>query len=229
MQHGPGHCKWIFARLAKFFFDPSRGLRLGLWTARTFLMKTTPKDLLARLEGLGIATKTVEHVAVFTVAESQFIKESIPGGHTKNLFLKDKKGRIFLVTAQAEARIDLKRLHETIGASGRVSFGSAELLGEVLGVEPGSVTPLALINDVEGRVSFVLDETLMGYDVINVHPLVNTMTTTIAAGDLLTFLRATGHEPRVLALPAPATESAPDVASDTASGDTGLTGAPNPS
>jgi|GEM_PF-61092 len=229
MQHGPGHCKWIFARLAKFFFDPSRGLRRGLWTARTLLMKTTPKDLLARLEALGIATKTVEHVAVFTVAESQFIKESIPGGHTKNLFLKDKKGRIFLVTAQAEAQIDLKRLHETIGASGRVSFGSAELLGEVLGVEPGSVTPLALVNDVEGRVSFVLDETLMGYDAINVHPLVNTMTTTIAAQDLLTFLRATGHEPRVLALPAPATESAPDVASDTASGDTGLTGAPNPS
>jgi Ala-tRNA(Pro) deacylase len=170
-------------------------------------MKMTPADLLARLDALGIKTETVEHVAVFTVAESQFIKDSIPGGHTKNLFLKDRKGRIFLVTAQAEARIDLKRLHETIGASGRVSFGSAELLGEVLGVEPGSVTPLALMNDTEGRVSFVLDETLMGYDVINVHPLVNTMTTSMAAGDLLTFLRATGHEPRILALPAPAGET----------------------
>lgn len=170
-------------------------------------MRTTPADLFARLEALGIASKTVEHVAVFTVAESQFIKEAIPGGHTKNLFLKDKKGRIFLVTAQAEAQIDLKRLHETIGASGRVSFGSAELLGEVLGVEPGSVTPLALVNDTGNRVSFVLDATLMRYDAINVHPLVNTMTTSMAAGDLIAFLRATGHEPRILALPAPTGET----------------------
>jgi Ala-tRNA(Pro) deacylase len=167
-------------------------------------MTMTPKDLLAHLDARGYATKTVEHAAVFTVAESRFIKETIPGGHTKNLFLKDKKGRIFLVTAQSEARIDLKRLHETIGASGRVSFGSAELLREVLGVEPGSVTPLALINDREGRVSFVLDETLTRYDVINVHPLVNTMTTAMAVEDLLAFARETGHEPRVLALPAPA-------------------------
>ncbi len=225
MQHGPGHCKRIFARLANFFIERSHGLRRDRWSARTLLMKTNPAELLARLEGLGIATTTVEHVAVFTVAESQFIKESIPGGHTKNLFLKDRKGRIFLVTAQSEAQIDLKRLHETIGASGRVSFGSAELLGEVLGVEPGSVTPLALVNDVEGRVSFVLDERLMGYDIVNVHPLVNTMTTTIAAGDLLDFLRATGHEPRVLALPAPASDTGPDTGSDS----TGFTGATNPS
>jgi len=170
-------------------------------------MRTTPADLFARLDALGIKSTTVEHVAVFTVAESQFIKNAIPGGHTKNLFLKDKKGRIFLVTAQAETQIDLKRLHETIGASGRLSFGSAELLGEVLGVEPGAVTPLALVNDVDGRVSFVLDETLTTYDVINVHPLVNTMTTSMAAGDLLAFLHATGHEPRILALPAPAGET----------------------
>jgi Ala-tRNA(Pro) deacylase len=166
-------------------------------------MTMTPASLLSRLEALGYATKTVEHEAVFTVAESRFIKETIPGGHTKNLFLKDKKGSIFLVTAQSETKIDLKRLHETIGASGRVSFGSADLLREVLGVEPGSVTPLALINDREGRVSFVLDETLLRYEVINVHPLVNTMTTALAASDLLAFARETGHEPRVLALPAP--------------------------
>ena len=210
MQHGPEHCKRIFARFAKFFITASRGLRRGRREARKLHMRTTPQDLLARLAALGIETQTVEHVAVFTVAESKFIKELIPGGHTKNLFLKDKKGRIFLVTAQAEAQIDLKRLHETIGASGRVSFGSAELLGEVLGVEPGSVTPLALVNDVEGRVSFVLDETLTGYDVINVHPLVNTMTTSIAARDLLAFLRETGHEPRVLALPAPPSDTASD-------------------
>jgi Ala-tRNA(Pro) deacylase len=210
MQHGPEHCKRILARLAKFFFHPTSGLRRGRRRARSPLMKMTPQDLLARLATLGIETRTVEHVAVFTVAESKFIKESIPGGHTKNLFLKDKKGRIFLVTAQSETQIDLKRLHETIGASGRVSFGSAELLGEVLGVEPGSVTPLALVNDVEGRVSFVLDERLAGCDVINVHPLVNTMTTSIAAGDLLAFLRMTGHEPRVLALPAPASHTGSD-------------------
>ena len=104
------------------------------------------------------------------------VKEDVPGGHSKNLFLKDKKGRLFLVVAQAEARIDLKRLHEPLGASGRLSFGSTELLRQVLGVEPGSVTPFGLVNDRERRVAVVLDENLMRHEPVNFHPLVNSAT-----------------------------------------------------
>jgi Ala-tRNA(Pro) deacylase len=168
------------------------------------LTHAAPADLFAYLDRLGIVTRTFEHVAVFTVAESRHIKDKIPGAHTKNLFVKDRRGQVFLVVAPAEARIDLKRLHDAIGAAGRLSFGSASLLGEVLGVEPGSVTPLAVINDSAGRVSVVLDAGLMDHDTINVHPLVNTMTTSIRRDDLTTFLRATGHEPRIAVLPEPA-------------------------
>lgn len=169
------------------------------------MSRSTPADLFRFLERLGLETRTVDHFAVFTVAESHAVKQDIPGGHSKNLFVKDKKGRLFLVVAEAEARIDLKRLHETIGATGRLSFGSAEQLREVLGVEPGSVTPFAVLNDREGRVSVVLDAALLAHDPVNFHPLVNTATTSIAPHDLLAFLRATGHEPRVLRLPEPAT------------------------
>ena len=163
----------------------------------------TPSDLLARLDALGIVTETHEHDAVFTVAESASIKASITGAHSKNLFLKDRRGRLFLVVAKDDTAIDLKRLHEAIGASGRLSFGSAELLVEVLGIEPGSVTPFAVVNDVAERVSVVLDAALMGHDRLNFHPLVNTRTTGIAAQDLVGFLRATGHEPLITSLPAP--------------------------
>ena len=175
-----------------------------------------PADLFALFDRLGIATTTVEHPAVFTVAESRDVKAQVPGGHSKNLFLKDKKGRLFLVVAEAEAQVDLKRLHETIGASGRLSFGSAEQMRAVLGVEPGSVTPFGLVNDRPPSVSVVLDAGLMAYGQVNFHPLVNTMTTTIAADDLVRFLAATGHEPRILALPLPApgpSQSAPAVPS----------------
>lgn len=161
----------------------------------------------ALLDRLGIATRTTEHEAVFTVAQSRGIKGSLPGGHTKNLFVKDRKGRLFLVTAEAEARIDLKRLHEAIGGSGRVSFGSADLLREVLGVEPGSVTPLAALNDRDGRVTVVLDRTLMGLDPVNVHPLRNTATTALSAADLVAFLEATGHRPTIASLPEPPPEA----------------------
>jgi Ala-tRNA(Pro) deacylase len=163
----------------------------------------TPADLFAYLDRLSVLSETAEHAPVFTVAESRAIKASIPGGHSKNLFLKDRKGRLYLVVARDETRIDLKRLHETIGASGRLSFGSAELLRAALGVEPGSVTPLAAINDRDGRVSVVLDASLMAFKRVNFHPLVNSMTTTIAREDLIRFLQATGHEPRVMALPEP--------------------------
>jgi Ala-tRNA(Pro) deacylase len=168
------------------------------------LSPATPADLFRFLEDLGIETKTFEHDAVFTVAESRGIKQEIPGGHSKNLFVKDKKGRLFLIVAHSETRIDLKRLHETIGASGRLSFGSADLLRERLGVEPGSVTPFGVLNDRAGQVCVVLDAALMAHGRVNFHPLVNTATTGISGDDLVRFLRATGHAPRTLRLPEPA-------------------------
>lgn len=164
-------------------------------------MAVTPKMLFDQLAAWGIEQRTIEHEAVFTVAESRGVKETIPGGHTKNLFLKDKKSRLFLVTARAELPIDLKRLHEAIGASGRLSFGSAEQLIEILGVEPGSVTPLAVINDTAGQVTLVLDEGLLAESWINVHPLINTMTTSLAREDLLRALDAMGHPPVIVRLP----------------------------
>lgn len=163
----------------------------------------TPHELFARLREMGIRTETREHEAVFTVAQSQRLRGSIEGVHSKNLFLKDKKGRLFLVVARDEAEVDLKRLHAAIGATGRLSFGAAELLRETLGVEPGSVTPFAAVNDLGRRVTVVLDEDLLRHERMNFHPLVNTMTTTIGRADLLTFLRATGHEPLFAQLPTP--------------------------
>jgi Ala-tRNA(Pro) deacylase len=160
----------------------------------------TREDLMARLEGLGIATTTVDHQPVFTVEEAQGLRGSIAGAHTKNLFLKDKKDALFLVVAPEDAAIELNHLHHRIGASGRLSFGRPELLMETLGVAPGSVTAFAAINDTAGRVAVVLDKALLAEDRINCHPLVNTATTTIAADDLLAFLRATGHEPAILAV-----------------------------
>ena len=166
-------------------------------------MHLTPSELLDRLRGLGIAADTHEHKAVFTVAESRPVKAALPGAHSKNLFLKDRKGRFFLVVAQDDTAIDLKRLHEVIGASGRLSFGSAELLRETLGVEPGSVTPFAAANDTAGCVTVVIDQNLTRAERVNFHPLVNTMTTSLTPDELLAFLRSTGHEPRIATLPSP--------------------------
>ena len=163
----------------------------------------TPQQLLEQLAALGIEASTVEHEPVFTVAESRPVKARIPGAHSKNLFVKDKKGRLFLITAQDETPIDLKRAHEAIGASGRLSFGSADQLREVLGIEPGSVTPFAVANDRAGRVTVILDANLMEHERVNFHPLVNSMTTGVSRDDLLRFLRATGHEPAIVRLPEP--------------------------
>jgi len=157
----------------------------------------TAADLFAFLDHLGISHKTVEHPPLFTVEESQGLRGKIPGGHTKNLFLKDKKGALFLVVALEDAKIALNGLHRTLGATGRFSFGSADQMLELLGVTPGSVTPFAALNDRGIRVTVVLDQEMMRHEVLNYHPLTNTMTTTIARDDLLKFLRATGHEPRV--------------------------------
>ena len=163
----------------------------------------TPDQLCAYLTEKGIAFHRTDLPAVFTVAETAPHRDAMTGHHTKNLFLKDKKGRIFLVSAEAHARIDLKRLHERIGASGRLSFGSAELLMEKLGVTPGSVTAFAVINDRAGDVTMVLDATLATGEDVNFHPLINTATLRIGRDDLLTFFRSTGHEPLIVDLPVP--------------------------
>ena len=162
-------------------------------------MPATRQDLFARLAELGIASQTVEHEAVFTVAESSKLERELPGGHTKNLFLKDKKDRLFLVVALGHAHIDLKTLHKKLGAD-RLSFAEASLLRKVLGVPAGSVTPFALINDKARRVTVILDADMMRHERLNYHPLENTATTNIARDDLLLFIRACGHEPRILAV-----------------------------
>ncbi|KLK92110.1 DNA-binding protein [Microvirga vignae] len=166
----------------------------------------SPKELLDRLDALGIPSETVEHEPVFTVAQSKSVKEQVPGAHSKNLFVKDKKGRFFLISAKHDTAIDLKRTHEAIGASGRLSFGSAEQLRTMLGVEPGSVTAFAVVNDTDGKVTMVLDANLMEHERVNFHPLVNSMTTGVSREDLVKFLRATGHDPLILRLPEPPAE-----------------------
>ncbi len=153
--------------------------------------------LLQRLKALGISAKTIDHPPLFTVEESRALRGEIPGAHTKNLFLKCKKDTFWLIVALEEAIIDLKRIHSILG-SGRLSFGRPEMLLETLGVPPGSVTPFSLINDTQGRVTVVLDETMMRHDVLNFHPLDNTATTTISREDLLTFIGDCGHNPMIL-------------------------------
>lgn len=160
----------------------------------------TRQDLFDFFDAIGISTKTHDHEAVFTVAESHKIKESLPGGHTKNLFLKDKKGTLSLVVCLNDTDVDLKSFHKKAD-TGRVSFGNAELLWEHLGVKPGSVTPFALINDKDAQaVRLYLDANMMQEDLLNYHPLENTATTAISKDDLLKFFAATGHEPTILKL-----------------------------
>src|SRR5947208_16610304 len=166
-------------------------------------MPASPDDLFAFLDQLGIPHPTVIHAALFTVEESQALRGEIPGGHTKNLFLKDKKGALYLVTALEDAAIELKSLHRRLGATGRFSFGSADLMMETLGVAPGAVTPFGAINDTAQRVTVVLDAALMEHAVINAHPLTNTMTTSIARDDLVKFLESTGHPPRIVGVAGP--------------------------
>lgn len=158
----------------------------------------TRNELLQFLHGLGIEVTTRDHAPVFTVAEAAALAHDIPGGHTKNLFVKDKKDQFFLLTVEENAVVDLKTVHTIIGAASKVSFGKPEKLMEYLGVIPGSVTVLGAINDTANNVTFILDEDLMKFDVINCHPLSNDATTSIRRDDLLRFLEATGHKPLVL-------------------------------
>ena len=144
---------------------------------------------------------------MFTVEQAARLRGQIPGGHTKNLFLRDKKQALYLVVALEDAEIDLKGLHRQLGASGRFSFGSADLLREVWGVVPGAVTPFGAINDTEGRVTVVLDAPMMEHETLNYHPLVNTMTTSLSRGDLVKFLESTGHMPRIETVSEPARDA----------------------
>lgn len=157
----------------------------------------TPDDLFAFLNSLGIKHSTVTHPPVFTVDQARSLRGQLLGGHTKNLFLRDKKNALYLIVAEEDAQIDLKGLHRQLGANGRFSFGSADLLREVWGVVPGAVTPFGAINDTEGRVTVVLDTPMMEHETLNCHPLVNTMTTSIASKELVRFLESTGHIPRI--------------------------------
>lgn len=154
-------------------------------------------ELIAFLDSQGIESTTYDHPAVFTVGESGAIKQEIPGAHTKNLFLKDAKDQLWLVSAEGHAQIDLKRLHTVIG-SARLSFGKAELMEATLGVTPGSVTAFGLVNDRDHRVRFVLDRTLAEADLVNFHPLTNTATTTVTGEGFRRFLAAVGVEPLVV-------------------------------
>jgi Ala-tRNA(Pro) deacylase len=151
-------------------------------------------DLFARLDALGAAHATVRHKPVFTVGESAEVKAMMPGGHTKNLFLKDRKGALFLLCAIAETRIDLNALSKLIGA-GRFSFGSGELLQQKLGVPPGSVTLFALINDPALAVTLLLDDALYRRDPVNFHPLSNDATTAISPDGMTRFVASLGRTP----------------------------------
>jgi len=169
----------------------------------------SPENLFACLDRLGIVTKTIRHQPLFTVQESQALRGEIPGGHVKNLFLKDKKGVLFLVVTLEDAVIDLKSLHRRLGATGRFSFASADQMRDILGVEPGSATPFAVANDRACRVTLVLDASLMEHSVINCHPLINTMTTSIGRDGLLRFLDAAEHPPRIVAVTGEAEPDSP--------------------
>ena len=160
-------------------------------------MSATQEDLFALFDKLGVETTTQRHAAVFTVEESRALRGELAGGHCKSLFLKDKKGALWLVVTLEDRAVDMKALRHVIG-SAPLSFAKPELLREVLGVEPGSVTPFALVNDTGGCVNVVLDAEMMDLELLNYHPLVNTATTTIGARDLLEFIGACGHEARVL-------------------------------
>lgn len=162
-------------------------------------MAASRDDLMAFLGDLGIEVTTVEHPPVFTVEEAQALRGDLTGGHTKNLFLKDKKGALWLVVCLEDRQVDLKALRKRLGAA-QLSFGKPDLLVEVLGIEPGSVTPFSLLNDTEGRVTAVFDEGMQAFDPLNFHPLKNDATSQISWDDLLKFAHATGHEPVVSAI-----------------------------
>lgn len=164
-------------------------------------MAWTREQLFAHLDKLSIAHETVEHPPLFTVEESQALRGEIPGAHTKNLFLKCKKGSVWLITALETTPVELKTLHKKLEC-GRLSFGNSDLLMDLLGIRPGAVSAFCAINDKDRRVNVVLDRALQDHETVNLHPLVNTATTSIAYKDLVRFLEDCGHPPKILDLTA---------------------------
>ncbi len=162
-------------------------------------MPATPEDLFQKFDDLGITHSTAQHDPVYTVEQAQALCADLPGGHCKNLFLKDRNGDLYLLVCLQETKVDLKAFRRLIGAK-NLSFGKPELLMEVLGVEPGSVTPFSLINDRDRRVTVILEKRMAGMDLLNYHPLVNSMTTQVTRDGLAAFLDDCGHEVRVLDL-----------------------------
>ena len=162
-------------------------------------MLQTQEELLNILDELNIKYTNHEHPAVFTVEEAALHSEGIKGAHSKNLFFKDKKKRLFLVVTLADKPIKIKDVGKRIGA-GNMSFGKPDLLMDVLGVIPGSVTPFAAVNIGDHEVKIVLDEELMENNLLNFHPLTNTATTTITADDLVKFLEHVGQAPHIIRL-----------------------------
>lgn len=161
----------------------------------------TPDDLFRRLDALGIHTTTVSHPPVFTVAEAKRHRGHIPGVHTKNLFLRNKKGRMWLVVCHQDRQVDLRWLAGRLGSTSRLSFGSPERLMRYLGVIPGAVNPFAVINDGQRAVTVVVDRAILGDEPLNFHPLDNARTTTINPEDFLRFLEAEGHPPILIDFP----------------------------
>lgn len=155
---------------------------------------TSEQDLFEAFERLAIQTRTIEHPAIFTVEEGRIWHDKIPGMHCKNLFLKDKKGKLWLVVMPGDKRAHLALLEKTIG-SARLSFGKPDLLQEVLGIAPGSVTPFALMNDRARRVTVVLDRDMMAAPMVNFHPLRNTASTVLSSDDLMKFIKWLGYDP----------------------------------
>ena len=164
----------------------------------TQALKLDTDGLFARLGMLGIEFLNHQHPPLHTVAESQALRGELPGAHIKNLFLRDKKRRYFLVTVSEDRDVDLKWLRRAVGAQGTLSFGSADALMDLLGVLPGAVTPLAVVNDREGAVTAFLDASLADANPINAHPLRNDMTIALSGPDLIEFMGAEGHSPELL-------------------------------
>jgi Ala-tRNA(Pro) deacylase len=162
-------------------------------------MAATRDELFQRFQELAIESRTFDHAPVFTVEEAKKVHAEMPGGHCKNLFCKDEKGVLWLIVALEDAVINLKAAPQKIGSK-RLTFGKPDLLMDVLGVEPGSVTPFGLINDKTVRVNVILDESMMQQTPLNYHPLKNDATTAITPQDLLKFIRSCGHEPRIVAV-----------------------------
>ena len=194
-----GVLRYLSPSICRKESPPSMSQSAAATAAETPQLPTSPQQLLARLEALDIAYRNHEHVAVSTVEEAKALRGELTGGHIKNLFLRNKKEEMWLVVAEEDKRIDLKALGEKLGA-GKLSFGSPDRLLRYLGVLPGAVTPFGIINDKDRQVKVVLDRDLMGFNPVNAHPLVNTMTTALSPQDLVRFLEAEGHKPDLLDL-----------------------------